>query len=110
MKILEGKDVLRSIREGDCGSVVNIKCPYCDGNYTHIRHVGTLVGHDKLEAVSSYDGTFTTGATPSRRSALEVVFDCEECPGRPFSIVIQQHKGINYVQIHIDIDFHGVGG
>jgi hypothetical protein len=79
-----------------------ISCPYCGGCYTHILRVGTLLGSDEHEALV-YDGTDTTGATGSRRSALEIVFWCEFCQPKLFALVIQQHKGWNFIRIDTDV-------
>lgn len=78
---------------------VNVRCPHCRSHYTHIRRVGTLVGTDVSEATPAYPGTEATGTTPDRRSALEVVFECECCPDR-FALVIQQYKGVNRIEVH----------
>ena len=102
MAILRGPDALRCLSGDICGGEINVRCPYCGGDFTHIRHVGTLVGSDKLEATAAYEGTVPAGATGARRSALEVVFDCETCP-KPFALVIQQHKGNNMLEIHTDL-------
>lgn len=78
------------------GCETNVVCPNCRSDYTHIKSVGTLVGTDEHEA-SIYEGTGQTGTTGSRRSAVEIVFECEQCP-KLFALVIQQHKGINLLQ------------
>jgi uncharacterized protein YerC len=75
----------------------NMICPKCGGDYTHITHVYTRLGSDKLEA-SIYHGTKQHGTTEERRSALVVEFGCEG--GCAFEIVIQQHKGINFVTVN----------
>ncbi len=72
-------------------------CPCCGYNYTHIDRVFTRLGRDEHEA-GIYEGTRQEGTTDSRRSALVVVFDCEA--GCKFEVVIQQHKGMNYVEIN----------
>lgn len=76
---------------------VCIACPYCRGDYTHICSVGTLLGTDACEA-SVYSGTSVIGRTTSRRSALQITLTCELCP-KPFDIVIQQHKGVNSIEV-----------
>jgi hypothetical protein len=76
--------------DGEC-----IRCPKCGSINTHTHGVGTLVGSDEAEAVV-YLGTNPIGKTPSRRSALSITMSCEHCPGT-FSLVIQQHKGTNFI-------------
>lgn len=77
---------------------LNVVCPYCRGDYTHIVGAGTRVGTDEHEAVEAYFGAPPTGTTAERRSAIEIVMTCEACGDRTFSLVIQQHKGINYLR------------
>lgn len=80
-----------------------VVCPSCGSSYTDVLRVGTLVGTDQHEAVPSYEGTSTTGSTPGRRSALEVVFWCEGCDNY-FALVIQQDKGVSRVEIHSEVE------
>lgn len=99
---LEGDGVLRFLAGKAYGDGnVNIVCPHCGSDYTHVSHVGTLLGSDEHEA-GIYEGTVQIGATAIdyRRSAVAIVFDCENCPTQ-FSLVVQQHKGVNLVQIHL---------
>jgi hypothetical protein len=98
MKVIEGQGVLAYLREGCCRGETTVHCPNSNGDYTHVCHVGTLLGTDPHEA-GIYSGTAPTGSTPFRRSAVEIVFMCETCPER-FALVIQQHKGNNFVQLH----------
>jgi len=102
MTIHRDKDALQFLSGHICGGETNIVCPSCSSDYTHVHHVGTLVGSDQFEAATAYEGTATSGSTPERRSAVEIVFECEGCPQR-FSLVIQQHKGNNFVEIHENI-------
>jgi hypothetical protein len=71
-----------------------VACPTCAGDYSHIREAGTLLGGDEGGV---YRGTHVLGVTPSRRSALSIVFD-GEC-GHSWELRIQQHKGVNLVQV-----------
>jgi hypothetical protein len=87
---------------------VNIRCPNCGSDYTHIRHAGTLVGSDEGEATVAYSGTGPSGTTAARRSALEVVFECEGCT-KLFALVIQQVKGVNHFCIEDDVDIPDEG-
>jgi hypothetical protein len=64
--------------------------------------VGTLVGSNQSEAVAPPEGGAPTGATPPRRSVVEVVFSCEHCPHH-FALVIQQHRGSHLVLVHEEV-------
>ncbi len=103
MKIHKGQDAVTLLSGEIYGGETNVICPNCRSDYTHVHHVGTLVGSDQHEAVVAYDGTDPSGATPSRRSAVEIVFSCEKCP-EYFAIVVQQHKGNNLIEIHQNVD------
>lgn len=102
MTVHRGESALAFLSGSIYGGEINVKCPSCNEDYTHVRRVGTLVGSDEHEATPAYDGTFPTGATPSRRSAVEIVFECESCPDL-FALVIQQHKGNNLIEVHAGI-------
>jgi hypothetical protein len=102
MKIHQGRDAVTLLAGEIYHGEANIMCPNCQSDYTHVEHVGTLVGSDQHEAAVAYEGTAPTGATPSRRSAVEIVFSCENCP-EYFALVIQQHKGNNLVQVHQNV-------
>jgi hypothetical protein len=80
---------------------VNIRCPNCGYDYTHIERAGTLTGSDEYEAVKAYPGTESIGVTGSRRSAIKVVMSCEECPTL-FGLIIQQDKGVNFLSFDKD--------
>lgn len=99
-------DVLPCLSGTILSGELNIRCPNCGSDYTHVRHAGTLVGSDDNEATPAYSGTAPSGATGSRRSALEIVFTCEGCP-KLFALVIQQHKGNNLIQIDDDVKIPG---
>ena len=71
-----------------------VACPVCGADYSHVREAGTLLGGDEGGV---YRGTHVLGVTPSRRSALVVVFD-GEC-GHSWELRIQQHKGVNLVEV-----------
>ena len=75
-----------------------ILCPLCGDEYSQIGRVFTLLGSDALEA-GVYDGTEAVGCTPSRRSALGIEFE-GEC-GHSWSLIIQQHKGNNFVYVDL---------
>lgn len=75
-----------------------ILCPACRDMYSHIRRVYTRMGSDPHEAVV-YEGTVASDTTGSRRSALVVEID-GEC-GHSWNLVIQQHKGNNYVSTEL---------
>ncbi len=101
MRICRGNEAIQLLSGDTCSGEANIVCPYCRCDYSHVSHGGTLLGADSHEAVI-YEGTDISGATPSRRSAFEIVFECEACEQR-FALVIQQHKGMNFVEIHKDV-------
>lgn len=73
-----------------------ILCPACGYEYSHIQRAGTKLGTDKYEA-RVYEGTEALGCVGWRRSALVVELK-GEC-GHQWALVIQQHKGINYVRV-----------
>jgi hypothetical protein len=91
MKVHSGRDAVAFLSGEIWGGEANVVCPNCNSDYTHVHHVGTLFGTDQHEAVPAYEGTTPSGARPSRRSAVEIVFNCENCP-QYFALVIQQHK------------------
>lgn len=78
----------------------SLNCSNCRGSYIHLSRVGTLVGRDEYEAVPAIAGTQPVGLTPSRRSALQIVFWCEECHTES-AIVIQQHKGNEFLEFRV---------
>ena len=102
VKVHSGNEAVTYLSGKLYADEANVVCPSCRSGHTHIRHVGTLVGADGGEAILSYDGTGTSGTSPARRSALEIVFTCEGCP-KLFALVIQQHKGVNFIEIHEDV-------
>jgi hypothetical protein len=71
-----------------------LECPICGFNCSHIQRVYTRMGADAGEA-EVYAGTGAKGRSGWRRSALVVEFE-GEC-GHNFAMVIQQHKGENYI-------------
>lgn len=73
-----------------------VACPTCGVDYSHVRKAGTLLGDGEGHV---YPGTETIGETPDRRSAVAIVFD-GEC-GHAWELRIQQHKGINLVQVQV---------
>jgi hypothetical protein len=91
-----GSDAAGFLTGEICENEINICCPICGGDYTHISQVGTLRGSDEHEAKGAYPGTQTVGNVEMRRDALQVLFDCEICHGT-FEFRIQQHKGVNYL-------------
>ncbi len=96
-----GDDVGQDETGGD-----NLNCPKCNGLHSHIIAVGSLKHRPESgggEGEDAYAGTVVIGKTPARRSALAVVFDCEEC-WHKFALVVQQHKGMNYVTVHSPFD------
>lgn len=101
MRVIESPTEIRSLlSDRELLPHLVLCCPSCKNGNTHVKHVGTLVGGD--EGTLAYEGTDPTGASPYRRSAVEIVFWCETCP-KHFSLVIQQHKGNNIVLIHEDV-------
>ncbi len=102
MKIHRAQDAISYLSGRFIADESNVVCPSCGFDYTHVHHVGTLIGSDENEAVVAYEGTDASGATPKRRSAVEIVFSCENCP-KLFALVIQQHKGNNFVEVHEDV-------
>ena len=94
--IEDATDVLRAE-----GRYTVAHCPKCDHNYTHIVRAGTLMPIPERadDDVMPYPGTDVIGITGGRRAALAVVMRCEECE-HTFAVVVQQHKGENYVEVH----------
>ena len=91
----------------DMGSVSELRCPRCGGQYLH--HLGVTV-FDRAEDAPALvrttvaSGTTKTDAVPnagsgnpsSRRDGLAILFSCESCGGTladPIELVIAQHKG-----------------
>ncbi|WP_432945824.1 hypothetical protein ACQPXM_06605 [Kribbella sp. CA-253562] len=79
-------------------------CPFCGFDYTHIEtvRVGARKEDDPVYLIAVEPSTarieaaYSTEQPPSsRRSWVELIVDCEECPGG--SIVIAQHKGQSFV-------------
>jgi hypothetical protein len=88
----------------DRGSVMELACPRCGGEYLH--HRGAVFferGEDQALVVKIVvdRGTSTTtidsgvGNPSSRRHGMFVKFECEECstPGDTLQLNIAQHKG-----------------
>jgi hypothetical protein len=69
-------------------------CPVCQHDCSHIRSAFTVIRSDEGEACV-YPGTEAEEASEWRRSGIAIVFD-GEC-GHSWRMVIQQHKGANYV-------------
>ena len=80
MTVHRGRDTVALLSGQALMGEANVVCPKCRTDSTHVHHVGTLMGSDQHEAVAAYEGTDPTGATPQRRSAVEIVFSCENCP------------------------------
>jgi hypothetical protein len=74
-------------------------CPTCGYNYNQIIRVSTRLGSDENEACV-YPGTEALGCTGHRRSALVISFE-GECE-HEWNLVIQQHKGQNFVSVEYD--------
>lgn len=79
-------------------------CPFCGFEYTHIEtvRIGARQEDDPVYLIAvkpdtaRIEAAYSAEEPPSsRRSWVELVVDCEGCPGG--SIVIAQHKGHNYV-------------
>lgn len=102
MKVYRGAGALRFLSGNACVGEINVRCPNCGSDYTHVRHVGTLVGTDSHEATTAYEGTVPTGTTSTAERRLGVVFDCENGP-QVFALVIQQHKGNDVIEIYADV-------
>ena len=96
-KVIEdATDVLRAE-----GRYTVAHCPKCDHNYTSIVRVGSLVptAENADHGTDPIPGTAAIGRTPRRQSALAVEMRCEECD-HTFAVVVQQHKGENFVEVH----------
>ena len=85
----------RSIITEDDGPIV--VCPVCGQQCTHVTEVFTRLGSDGHEN-QVYKGTVQKGYSSWRRSALVVVFSCED--GHSWELVIQQDKGNNFVEVN----------
>lgn len=75
---------------------INLRCPFCKHDFSHVRGAYTRLGSDESEA-DVYDGTEVKGTTPERRSALVVVID-GECH-HSWNLVLQQSKGLTLVSV-----------
>ena len=72
-------------------------------NYTHIQGVYTRLGVDKAEGDAPYNGTKAVADgvdQGERRAALVIVFLCEH--EHRFRLVIQQHKGNDFIGTEIE--------
>jgi hypothetical protein len=92
--------ILSDNTDHDRTSGAMVLCPACDWEYSHIREVFTRFGTDRYEGGHAYTGTIAKGVDPRwRRDGLVIVFD-GEC-GHSWELLIQQHKGNNYVERHV---------
>ena len=89
--------VISALSGGGYGGEANIRCPRCGSNYSHVREVFTRFGTDPNEGGHPYPGTVAKGTSNYRRDAVVVAFD-GEC-GHQWELIIQQHKGINLLQL-----------
>lgn len=92
-----------------CGAPT-IACPVCGMNYTHIQGVYTRMGRDATEASKPYPGTkpLADGVDGGeRQSALAIVFQCES--GHRFRLVIQHHKGNDFIGTEIEAEKRDLG-
>jgi len=80
---------------------INLTCPICGFDYSHIQNVFTLMGEDEHEA-EVFPGTRIGGKTDDYRSALAIEIEGECC--HTWRLVIQQYKGVNYLDIEIPND------
>jgi hypothetical protein len=79
---------------------IDLACPVCRFDYTHIVEVFTRFGTDPHEGGRPYPGTVARGVAPGeRRDALVIVVD-GECEHR-WEVIIQQHKGQNFVSSRV---------
>ncbi|MGA7872942.1 MAG: hypothetical protein WCA22_18790 [Candidatus Binatus sp.] len=77
---------------------VTLACPVCGDDCSHIREIFTRMGCDEHEA-RVYPGTHAKEVSSGwRRSAVVIVIDGESC-GHVWNLVIQQHKGVNFIEI-----------
>jgi hypothetical protein len=84
-------------QDGSYADAWTVACPTCGFDYSHIREAGTLLGDDEARI---YPGTHALGVVPKeRRSALSILFD-GEC-GHSWEVRIQQHKGVNLVEVRV---------
>lgn len=74
-----------------------LTCPLCGYGYSHIREVFTRMGSDQYEAGIYAETKVKAITTGERRSALVIAID-GEC-GHRWNLIIQQHKGINFVEV-----------
>ena len=86
---------------------INLTCPVCRHDYSHIREVFSRLGSDEYEG-GIYPGTPIKGVTAYRRSALVIALD-GEC-GHRWNLIIQQHKGVNIVELETEQSTGSLGG
>jgi hypothetical protein len=98
-----------SVVSGDAyAGELNIRCPVCGGDYSHIFEVFTRLGVDPLEGGRPYRGTVAkTVDTRMRRDSLVIVFH-GECP-HSWELIIEQHKGVNLVCVRVLAVEHHAG-
>jgi hypothetical protein len=100
-KILTGQQTVEKLDSWSSGSDVFIKCPECDFEHTHMIGVGSLapLAENGGEGMDCYPGTKVIGTNKMRRAAVAIIMECENGPHR-FAFVVQQHKGVNYIEMH----------
>ncbi len=77
----------------------SVHCPVCGHENSHMRRVYTRRWRDADEAQTPYEGThFVTVDEPRERRGAVVVELDGECEHR-WALVIQQHKGTDYVTV-----------
>ena len=100
--------VIKSITGVDGGEDrVTLQCPVCDFGSSHIGRVFTRLGEDDYET-RVYEGTKTFEQGGYKRRSAVVIELYGECCHR-WNLVIQQHKGNNYVEIEVVSSDEGDG-
>jgi hypothetical protein len=94
--------VLKMLSGDGYGGEANVRCPECGFDYSHVREVFTRFGTDPYGGGHPYPGTVAKGTSRYRRDALVIVFE-GEC-GHLWELVIQQHKGINLLQLRHPVE------
>lgn len=79
---------------------MELRCPKCGCEYSHVRDVYTRLGADPNEA-EVYRGTVVKEVqSAERRSAVSIMIK-GEC-GHEWAVIIQQHKGINTIAVEFE--------
>jgi len=90
-------DVSRVFNGNEQGNGLHLSCPVCGSAWLHVKSAYARTGGD--EGGAGYRGVKTRGQSGERRDALCIGVE-GEC-GHDFNIVLQQHKGNEFLRVEI---------